>query len=212
MEPENLKWLEGRIVVYDLLRQLYLRPPTPEVLSLVRSLRLNLEAAPGAIRKGLELLQGSSGDKTVVPALVAEYTRLFVGPEQVPVPPFESCYRTGDSLVMQEVTTQVRRAYLEAGLLARRLYSDPDDHVGMEWEFLYALAEKAADAQARGDATEVEIWHVKRRRFLEDHLLRWGPQFCDRLLAAASHPFFRGLALFTQGVLDVEAQELAEEM
>lgn len=212
MEPENLEWVEGRIVVYDLLRHLYLRPPTPEVLSLVRSLRLNLEAAPAAIRKGLDLLQGSSGDETVVPALVTEYTRLFVGPGQVPVPPFESCYRTGDSLVMQEVTTQVRRAYLEAGLLARRLYSDPDDHVGMEWEFLYALATKAAGALARGDATEARTWLAQRRAFLQDHLLRWSPQFCERLLAATPHTFFQGLALFTQGLLEIEAQELAEGM
>ncbi len=212
MEPEALEWLESRIVAYDLLRQLYLGPPTGEVLALVAGVELVSQIMPPAMREGVELMQGFSRDETVLRALAEEYTRLFVGPGQIPVPPFESCYRTGDGLVMQEVTTQVRRAYLEAGLLVRRLHSDPDDHLGIECEFLYVLAERAAGALKRGDSTEAGIWHAKRRQFLQDHLLRWGPQFCERLLAAASHPFFRGLALFTQGVLDVEAQELAEEI
>lgn len=125
MEPETLEWLDSRIVAYDLLRQLYLGPPTGEVLALVAGVELVSQPVPPVMREGVELMQGLSRDETVLRALAEEYTRLFVGPGQIPVPPFESCYRTGDGLVMQEVTTQVRRAYLDAGLLARRLHSDP---------------------------------------------------------------------------------------
>jgi TorA maturation chaperone TorD len=168
MDAERFTWLEEGIVLYDLLRQLYLRPPTPEALGLVRGLELDAAAVPEALHEGFRLLKRASADEAILPALGAEYTRLFLGPGQVPVPPFESCYRTGGGLVMQEVTTQVRQAYLAESYLA------------------------------------------KRRAFLEDHLLRWAPQFCERLLAATGEPFFKGLACFTRGVLEIAAQDLAE--
>ncbi len=211
MESERLEWLQGRIALYDVLRQLYLRPPTPEVLNIVRSLEVDPEGVPADLQEGFHLLQAAAGDGAPIQKLAAEYMRLFVGPGQVPVPPFESCYRTSSGLVMQEVTSQVRRAYLEAGLLVRRLHSDPDDHMAVEWEFLYALASKAVAALSRGDAAEADSWLARRRIFLQDHLLQWTRQFCERLLAATPSGFFRGLALFTQGVTEVESQDLADE-
>lgn len=64
------------------------------------------------------------------------------GAGKLPAPPYESVYASQGRSVMQEKTIEVRKKYLEAGLLPTMLYKIPDDHVATEFEFMYYLYAK----------------------------------------------------------------------
>jgi TorA maturation chaperone TorD len=125
--------------------------------------------------------------------LTAEYHRLFVGPGALPAPPYESVYREGWR-VMGETTLDVRRRYEEAGYVFTPSVNEPPDHLAAELAFMALLAEEEAEAWEAEDASAALSWLERERGFLDDHLSRWLPAFCDRLLTSTDAPFYRGLA------------------
>lgn len=55
------------------------------------------------------------------------------------------------------------------------------DHLAAELEFMYVLALKEAYALENSIFEMVEICQDAERKFLQDHLARWTPQFCKSL-------------------------------
>lgn len=78
--------------------------------------------------------------------LQVEYTRLFIGPRNPSVLLYASCHLLPKRNVMSEETLAVREACAKSGHVVERLNSLPDDHLGIELEFLFALTRGAADA------------------------------------------------------------------
>jgi TorA maturation chaperone TorD len=127
--------------------------------------------------------------------LRADYDQLFVGPDHLPSPPWESVYRTEERLVFDWPALEVKSEYRKLGLVSIKP-SDPDDHVGLELLFMAILAER----QAEGD----EVAQPAQQRFLREHLLQWAPAFCGDVVANARTDLFRGLGLLTRGLLTQE--------
>lgn len=137
--------------------------------------------------------------------LIPEHHRLFIGPGQLPAPPYESVYREGRR-VMGETTLEVGRQYEEAGYTLHPSFKELPDHVVAELAFMALLVEEEAGAWEVEDASAALARLQRQGRFLRDHLLRWLPAFCERLLASTENPFYRRLVA-TLGefvVLDAE--------
>ena len=79
----------------------------------------------------------SETETTDVSTLRTEHTRLFVGPNGPPCPPYESVYRDGDSAgtVLGPSTREVVDWYKRYGLGLDSEWSDLPDHVATELEF-----------------------------------------------------------------------------
>jgi len=122
--------------------------------------------------------------------LEAEYARLFVGPGRPVAHPYESVYREGR--VMGDCTLAVRQSYAAEGL-APEGHSLPD-HVAVELEFMAYLAQREAEARERGDEEGALAYLRQQEAFLSEHLSRWLPRFCQRVLAGEAHPFYADLA------------------
>lgn len=125
--------------------------------------------------------------------LRSEYTRLFLGPEKLPAPPWESVYVNGEPLLFQESTLAVRDAYRRAGYLAAGYPREADDHVAIELDFMATLASKSCEAAVLDrEALAVQL------AFLEEHLLVWMDSFAERLCACDTvsgfYPSFARLA------------------
>lgn len=156
--------------------------------------------------KGLALLADACGRLTfgdpqaAGAAFRADYDRLFVGPDHLPAPPWESVYRGEERLVFDWPTLEVRETYRRMGLATEK-GEEPDDHIGLELLFMAILSERAA----QGDDNAAMI----RQEFMQEHLLRWAPRFCDHVREYARSDLYRGLALLTSGVLAQECDMLA---
>lgn len=141
-----------------------------------------------SLRPGIEL------DK-----LADEYTRLFVGPAALPVPPWESVFVSKEPVLFNEVTLAVRKAYRNSGFRASGYPHEADDHVATELNFMAALCAKARDAaEVGGEKALSEIVRVQLT-FLEEHLLVWIREFSDRLKEvdgiSSFYPSFASLAV-----------------
>lgn len=154
--------------------------------------------------RGLQLMRDALSG-TEPPALVKElhndYKALFVGPEHVVAPPWESVYLSRDHLLFDVQTLQVRDAYARFGLQIPQMDREPDDHIGFELLFVSHLAELAAQALERGQADEAARCLSGARDFLDAHLNKWASLFVERLERHARTDYYRGLGRLVLGSL-----------
>lgn len=200
-QSASVELLGSRKVMYGFLRQIFLEGPTEEVLGLVRGCELSIG--------GGKLPTGSS-DEHLRESLTREFNRLFIGPGRVPASLYESVYRSPSRLLMQESTVEVRRAYLEAGLVMQRLGSVPDDHLGAELEFMYYLSARAAAEAAHSRWEEADRYLTLGLAFLKGHLLSWVGEFSEDVLQATEDQFFRGLVMLLVEFLSEDLEFLQE--
>ncbi len=133
--------------------------------------------------------------------LRADYTRLFIGPGMVLTPPWESVHFSDERLTFQVQTLHVREWYRRFGLQTTKLYQEPDDHIGLEFEFVAHLARMALSALEQKDQARFDELMDAQHKFLAEHLLRWVPALCADIQAKSGTDFYRGIALLSTGVL-----------
>lgn len=71
-----------------------------------------------------------------------EYTRLFLGPRKVMAPLHESAYLSGTSRMFTAETMAVRKFYERYGYVMKAKNREPEDGVGVEFEFLRNLCDR----------------------------------------------------------------------
>ncbi|MDO5672373.1 MAG: molecular chaperone TorD family protein [Actinomycetaceae bacterium] len=116
------------------------------------------------------------------------------------VPPFESVYVSPDGLLFEDVTLQVRDFYRTCGYEAPFLNREPDDHIGLELDFLGKLLGRAQESLAEGSGEELDLL-TQARAFAAEHLFAWAPVFLARAEAEAHTSFVKGLQALTWGTL-----------
>lgn len=118
--------------------------------------------------------------------------------------PCESVWLDDDHLACQAPMFELRKLYAEAGLAATDWRKRPDDHLVLQLLYLaHALRSAAGDDDLRRLAA-----------MLDEHLLRWLPDFSDRVTARAETPFFAVLGRLTfawcEQLRDLLAERLGE--
>jgi ferredoxin len=111
---------------------------------------------------------------------------------------------------MGEITTHVRRAYAEAGLVIADGYHELPDHVSVELEFMAWLANEEAVASEDSDDDVIGFFVERQAAFLQAHLSRWIPEFCHRIVTANKSKFYSRAAAVLAAfvVLDLEKTQL----
>ncbi|MNC52955.1 chaperone protein TorD [compost metagenome] len=142
-----------------------------------------------------------------------EYKSLFMGDEAV-MKAYESAYLVSgnrtemnkDSLTEFMCLAGIRNMYLEAGVVFNKLSGERDDHIAMELEFMGVLAgEMSAKEAFRDRCLEIADLQI---RFMETHLLHWGPRFSKDLAAATKSPLYKGLAELLSEFLAYDYKQL----
>ena len=129
----------------------------------------------GAVEEAAELEQCFARSADLLEDLQVEYTRLFInGVPHVAAPPYASVYL--DKSLQGVHAAKTLAFYREKGC-GMAEGSDLPDHIVHELEFLSHLAE---DDDQEGE-----------REFLQRFFLTWFPDFRDRVLQEANHPYYR---------------------
>jgi len=172
------------VLAVDLLRRLFLFGPSDEVLGLALTAAESAGGSP-ALATAVDALRVATesgidaGERWRI-ELAAEFARLMVGPAETPAVPYASFYLSPSRLVMTEETLAVRRRYLDAGVARRSDVRIPDDHLGLELDFVYFLEREIALAQASGDDDTAQALYGRRADFVRNHMSQWVPQLCCR--------------------------------
>ncbi len=211
---ETKEILETRRNFYAFLYRMYLEEPPRELADDLVKGRISF---PDLIPLDEELSEGFRGLKEFIEKgkgkevdelyedLVDEYTRLFVGPHRLPVQPYESWWVDGK--LMGESLLKVKRDYRKAGIVKARDYAEPEDHIAFELKFMHHLCELGLSAE--NEEKRRECLNLQKR-FLNDHLLKWVPDFCDALYECESSDFYKGIAKLTKGFLLLEDAVIEE--
>lgn len=201
---EALANVEARAVTYSFLSGMFLREVSQDFLE-------RLAAEPphlGGELEGFAVGLATADLSTVRRDAAAEFAALLLGMSADPVHPYESVYTSPERLMMQDARDEVLALYRSQGLGRVGDLNIPEDHAGIELEFMARLCRKELDAMTGGD--EEAVWDVRRTQqtFVRDHLLVWMPRMCDDLEARAKSGLYRGLAQTTRRFLSLEREEL----
>jgi TorA maturation chaperone TorD len=128
--------------------------------------------------------------------LLSEYTRLFIGPYKLPCPPWESVYSSPKRLMMQDAAANAMKLYHEAGLTLGNAEVMPD-HIGAELNFLALLLQRT---HSESDSKDGCLGITEK--LLNEHLLKWVPDFTKDMEEAAETSFYKELSRATRKVID----------
>ncbi len=84
---------------------------------------------------------------------------------------------------------------------------EPVDHIAVELEFMAILAWKERHAQETGHEEHAKIVQAAQKKFLHEHLARWGYIFCNGLRNTACDDYYKKLAEILESVLQRECEK-----
>ncbi|MGG0720005.1 molecular chaperone TorD family protein [Robertmurraya massiliosenegalensis] len=203
-----------RSSAYDLLRRFFLEEPNRQLLrslqgGYIGSFPFKQENAliqDGVTDISIFLAQHDMDD--VFDSLHWDYTKMFIGPYELPAPLWESAYLNEERLLFQKETLMVRQAYLKYCFLPAQFGKEADDHLGYELDFLYQLNELTMKKIEEEEfPTEMIIDQI---RFIEEHLLKWVPILREKIVQHAQFDFYKGMVKILQGFLEIDKVCLEE--
>jgi TorA maturation chaperone TorD len=144
--------------------------------------------------------------------LQTEYTRLFIcfaGGHSCY--PYESIYIDKGKRLMGNSTMAVKRLYRDFHLRVSPYFPDLPDHIAAELEFMHFLSFNEDKFAAIGKNQYRDFCLTNEMTFLEEHMLKWVPEFSECIKAESNLHLFKYLAQFTCNYLASEAKYLASQ-
>ncbi|MBI4743926.1 MAG: molecular chaperone TorD family protein [Actinobacteria bacterium] len=189
--------------VWRFLSLIYIKEPTPDLISELR--KEDLAESLRELGVVFDDIFESCSDEELLFKLIAEYTRLYIGPG-VHIAPYESVYIdekiVGDTklpgLMWGDSTVEVLKEYEEYGLKLVDKFRDIPDHIGVELELMSFLTEKEAGGWESEHKENALKWLLNQHEFLGSHLAKWAPKFCDYAAEDSRFEFYKSLAVLTK--------------
>ena len=206
--------LAGRAYVFSLLHRLLGSEPTKELLAAVSSAE-SLEA--------VALFESEDSDAAAklkavlhacceldVNAAKDEYTRLFLGPDKLIAPPWESCYTAKERALFQESTLAVRSWYQQYSYVPAGYPSHPDDHISLMMHFLALTTERAAACFGEGLLCGCRSLLEGQKLFEQNHILNWADAYCADMDKSQTKVFYPQLAHAMAAFVKYDQQIIGE--
>lgn len=181
--------LYGRL--FALLGNMYLCKPTRETLSRWRELLVD-DPIPGTEELCEAVTAINLDSEQELEDILWEYTRLFIGPDRLPCPPFESVYTSPKRLMMQDAYDQVQQLYAKVGVEMGNDDVMPD-HIGAELNFLSVLHYKMGTGSEK-----LPLYSRVAADFLTSHLQNWVLRFTADMEESSESNLYRALARLTR--------------
>ena len=153
-----------------------------------------------AMTAGLAELPASP-DAATLDELASDYAAIYLT-GAYGASPYESVWTDDDHLTCQAAMFQWRDIHAAAGLVATDWRQRPDDHLVLQLLYL---------AHAARRATTPDSWR-QLAQVLDEHSLRWLPDFAARVVSRSGSPFYAGLAVLTAAWVDTVRDLLAAHL
>lgn len=212
MDLTNL--MRERANTYGMLARLYREEVDEAEINELRLMKFPTATGSADVDEGYRMLydylRTAWGDTPT--ELAIDYVRTFIGHGvngYSAAYPFESVYTSERRLLMQEARAEVL-ATLRANNLKRGEWTEGEDHIGLELEFMQILCLRTVDALEAGDEDEAVHQLEVQRDFMRDHLLNWMPMLVGDMQKFAKTKFYKGLGKLSLGYVEADAAIVAE--
>lgn len=149
-------------------------------------------------------------EEEIIDQLTSEYTRLLIGPGKLPAPPWESVYRSKESLLFQECTIEVRQCFLKYNFIPAEYPHVADDHLALELDFMANLNSMAERFYAEGNSGQLNRLLDDQKEFLLKHLLVWVPEFTERIQLSTTSYLYPDMAILLKEFLEKQVGMIQE--
>jgi TorA maturation chaperone TorD len=147
--------------------------------------------------------------------LAVEYARLFLGPDKH-ISPHESVHHKRDDgdwgTHWGGSTVDVKKFIETTGLEYKQEYTGMPDHISVELDFMKEAAGREAQALEEKDWEGALYCQKMEKKFIRDHLIKWIPEFCDKIISQAEISFYGDLADVTKDFITLEFEEIDESI
>jgi TorA maturation chaperone TorD len=194
--------------IYGLLASVYRQEVNADLLHQVKDPQFLGVLSDLGIQLRSDFLQKPEED--MLDDLAVEYAGLFLGPGGH-ISPHESVHHQrgdGSGLLWGESTAEVKRFIESTGLSYDSEYKGLPDHISVELEFMQQLTLREEQAWKDEDEDGALDCLKTEKKFIEEHLVRWVPAFCDNVIKVAELPFYRKIAALTKNFIEFERQEV----
>ncbi len=181
-------------VFFRLLGELVYCEPNSQDMGMLQNQRLFEElpyaACDERVIQGQKLMNdwlGRASADELTRAAKSDWLRMMMGIDDVIAPPWGSVYLDKENLLFTEHTLFVRRYYEHYGFELKKKHHEPDDHLGLELEFVSRLLE--------------ENKMVAAREFVETYMHPWVDAWMQKVQAHAQTDYYRSLACLVAGGL-----------
>ncbi len=195
--------------IYGLLATIYGQEITSDLLGQIKAPQflgalsvLEIEGIDGLMQKPeAELLED----------LAVEYTRLFLGPGKH-ISPHESVHHQREDgqwgKLWGKSTVEVKKFIEATGLSYTDDYKGLPDHISVEFEFMQQLILAEEQAWMDEDRDKAVACRQVEKKFIEEHLINWIPNFCEKVVQEAELPFYKAVATLTRSFIEFEMEEM----
>ncbi len=183
----------ARINLYALISRVMMKEVDEELLETIESDEVILSFFPNYMQweKPKEIDKKSLKEQF----LDVDFSNLFV----LHLIPYESFYMREDQMLETGGDNPVVQIYNDYDFRVQldKARAVSPDHIGIELEFMYMLADSEYKALESEDyEAAAEIARIERD-FLKNHLLEWAPMFLQNVKAEAGTPFYYDAASLT---------------
>ena len=207
---ENIKELAGhRSNIYGFLAAVYRQELTSELLQQMKDHRFQEILST----LGMELSNGffKKPEKELLENLAVEYAYLFLGPGKH-ISPHESVHHKKEGVqsgqLWGELTAEVKRIIESSGLAYKSEFTGMPDHISVELEFMQHVVQREAQAWEAKDNETALLCLKNEKKFVDEHLFSWIPDFCEKVIKTAESLFYRQMARLTRSFIEFEKKEL----
>jgi len=213
--------IANRSYLYRLLQRIFGGEPKMEVLKIAtdshteEALKLLLQEDEHLFEEAFKVLEQvalalQDKPEQILDKLNSEYTYLFIGPNALPAPPWESVYLSKEKALFQESTLRVRQAYLKYKFLPANYPREADDHLALELDFMAHLSQIAQEHFENGQIEEMKEILADQKAFLNDHILLWIDDFAKDIQKSKTHYLYPAMAELTRHYLKIDAALIEE--
>ena len=175
---------------------------SPELAQLFTEAGFNIE----------EDLAEIGDDDTLLEQLAVEFAALFLGPGGH-ISPHESVHSDPDGgNLWGDETLAVKRFIEGLDLAFTEEYTGLPDHISVELDLMANLVGHEAQGWEQNDLTRAANALAYQQDFMQEHLLRWVPLFCRKVIETADLAFYRGVARMTRDFLASEAEDIQRRL
>lgn len=202
--------LDTFAAVFSVLARIQVQPASEQTLHDVRSMITEwpLAGANEPTAAGMLAILGSSSDKEI--DVLRDQDELYGISAETKVAPFESVHRGIDRLVFDTETMEVRAAYRSMALQAPKMNREPDDHIGLEFDFIAQCCIHALTAIEQGADAAAARYLGVAFAFTRDHLLKWAPDMLQDAVDQCETSWVRGMELLSIGALQAWVDAIAD--
>ncbi len=193
--------------IYGLLSAVYRQEITSDLLQQIKDPRfLGVLSALGVQWEG-EFFQ--KPEEELLNDLAVEYARLFLGPGKH-ISPHESVHHLREGAesgqLWGESTVEVKKCIESSGLHYESEYKGLPDHISVEFEFMEQVTLREELAWGEEDKDGALYCLKMEKEFIEEHLILWVPDFCEKIIKEAELPFYQEMAELTKNFIEFEKE------